>query len=157
MAAVNGDIPPDVRLNFRFRIVGDTPLGRFQDLQVQELTLPDLEVTTKEIGRGGGQSNIMVPLKLKPGEWSIKRTLLSTATDRMMQQWLILCASAGKSTVARNWTVQELGDDGSVVETHELTGVFPKKIAGRKFVRNDDGDVQYEEVTLSCDFLETLA
>lgn len=147
-------IETNMRLNYRFAI----DIEGIDQYYIQELTLPDRELG--EVMHGGlvNEPDSKTPGKQKIGDMVAKKCAPVAGPDNFASTWMELARLGRAESYRRNITVREIGEDGfSTVAVYEMIGVWPKKIGGRQYKREGDGELILEEVTFSVkDFKQVL-
>lgn len=120
-------------------------------LLIQELTTPDVEL--QEMLHGGpiNSPDIKTPGKKKVGDLTLKKIAPINGVDNFAWVWLEQAATMSRGAYARN-VVLRLTDETGLRTLARFAGarLWPKKISGMQLKRSGDSENSIEEVLFSC-------
>jgi len=134
------------RKNHRFAL----EIAGIDQLLIQEVDLPDVEVTEVTHGGAVNESDIKTPGKKKIGDLVMRKLKASTSADNWVWPWLELTIRTIREAHAQYAFLKEVDETGfKTIARYELGEIWPKKITGLQYKREGDPENLIEEITFS--------
>lgn len=124
----------------------------------QKCTLPDVSVD--EVSHGDINRDVKTAGRVNVGDMTVEKLCVTSGSDTWVHDWLMSCQdmiNGGGLVPSDYWEtviVNELAEDGTtILNSHILTEVWPKKIDGLEFDRTASENT-IEKITFSvgtCD------
>jgi phage tail-like protein len=147
MGVISENVTPGQSRHFVIDIEGFNPFS------AQQVSVPDVERDSVEMGTG--ETMVKFPGMTKTGDLVIKEIVNAFDADDDIFAWFYANGNpeTGLSTAPydkRDGTIQRIDGAGNVVQTWNVRGMWPKKIAGYSYDREKSEKI-VREVTLSVD------
>lgn len=127
-------------------------INGMDELEIQEFTIPDVELQIITHGAGIGRPDKKTPGKRKVGEATFKKVAPVAGIDSWAWTRLEAASNSGSIAYFENITLKVMNENGSrTIARYQMLNCWVQKIAGQAFKREGDSENLIQEITLAVE------